>query len=357
MKRRKLLILYTELAGYTLACLRELDPLKIEVHLVRWQVNEEAPFDFIIPPNITFYEKSSLDKKKLLALAERINPDSILCSGWMDKDYIHVVRKFSGKAITILTMDNKWEGTIRQQAARLVTKFTLTKYFNFIWVPGEKQKHFAQKLGFAANQIQTGFYSADVPFFREQYLANMEKKRSDFPHRMIYVGRYYDFKGIRELWNAFIEAKKEMNNDWELWCLGKGDVPPIEHPSIKHFGFVQPAKMKSFISSCGVYVLPSHVEPWAVAVHEFAAAGFPLLLSENVGAASAFLTEGENGFIFETKDTASIGNALKKIMQMKNAELIEMGNASAQKALSITPKIWAEQLQDMIGSNELIKTK
>jgi glycosyltransferase involved in cell wall biosynthesis len=347
--KRKLLILYTELANYTVACLRELDAQKLDIHLVRWPINKEAPFQFVFPEGITVYERNNFTEAQLLELAEKISPDAILCCGWVDKAYVKICRKFSGKAVTILTMDNKWLGTFRQRAATVVARFMLKPVFRFIWVPGKPQKEFALKLGFRKENIRTGFYSADVPFFRKQYEENLLAKQQQFPHRIIYAGRYYSFKGVEELWDAFAQVKKEIPSDWELWCLGTGDLKPAEHPAIKHFGFVQPGEMSSFVSKCGVYVLPSRVEPWGVAVHEFAAAGFPLLLSRNVGAASEFLLDGINGFSFEANNGGELKDALRKIMQKPDAELFGMAKASAEMALTITPASWAKTLQEMIG--------
>jgi glycosyltransferase involved in cell wall biosynthesis len=52
--------------------------------------------------------------------------------------------------------------------------------------------------------------------------------------------------------------------------------------------------------------MPSKKEPWGVVLHEMAIAGLPLLASENVGAASAFLREGENGKVFKLEELSNI---------------------------------------------------
>lgn len=350
MSRPKLLILYTELASYTIACLHALDLSQLEVHLVRWPVNKEAPFQFEISPQVHVYERNDYDDKKLLQLAEKIKPDAILCSGWIDKGYLNVCRAFSSSAVNILTMDNKWQGTARQYAACLFARFSLKPVFKYIWVPGEQQKIYARKLGFRPGQIRTGFYSADLPQFDSQYLANRAAKQNHFPHRILYVGRYYDFKGVNELWAAFERVKAETASDWELWCVGTGDLVPARFEGIRHFGFVQPADLHTFIRDCGVFVLPSIVEPWGVVVHEFAAAGFPLLLSKNVGAAGAFLQEGQNGFSFDAADTEQLAGCIRKMINLGDKELFAMGECSHELGLKISPRTWAETLHSLIPS-------
>ncbi|MDQ3192354.1 MAG: glycosyltransferase family 4 protein, partial [Bacteroidota bacterium] len=229
--------------------------------------------------------------------------------------------------------------------------FTITPYFSHAWVPGERQVEFALKLGFAAKRILKGFYSADFNYFHSLYSKNKEQKEKEFPKRFIYVGRYIEHKGIKDLWRAFIELQNEKPSDWELWCLGVGPLKEqeVQHPKIKHFGFVQPSEMKKIIADSGVFVLPSHFEPWGVVVHEFAAAGFPLICSDKVGANSAFLKQGENGFIYHSADVEALKNRLKKMTAQSKEQLLEMGEKSIEKAKLITPEKWALTIIDILS--------
>lgn len=351
--KRKILILYTELAAYTLACLREFcnQYSDVEIHLMRWPVNQEAPFDFSFSNSIKIYERKDFDRASLKDLVAKINPDAILCSGWIDKDYVSICKEWKSRIPVILVMDNKWTGKLKQQLVKLTSSFSVLQWFNCAWVTGNKQKEYAVKLGFPEKNIQTGFYSADVSFFNLLYQESKKEKTKKYPRRFIYVGRYYDFKGVQELWAAFIQFKKKTSNDWELWCLGTGDIPGTTHPAIKHFGFVQPSDMPHIMKQCGVFILPSRVEPWGVVVHEFAAAGFPLLLSDQVGAADAFLENGKNGFSFPANNVSAIENAMEKIIKRTDDELISMGEISNEMAHSITPQIWSETLIELIKAN------
>lgn len=342
----KFVFLYTEIAEYFLACCRELSKHG-EVHIIRWPVNKEAPFHFSENKNIWLYNKSDYNKQGLLNLVQTINPSIIICSGWIDKDYLKITKAFYKKIPTVMTCDTHWRGTFKQQLARIISRFTLLKTFSHAWVPGEIQKKYALKLGFKQNKIEKGFYSCDLSSFQTYYTSQKENKAQNFPKRFLYVGRYYDFKGINELWKAFIELQNKINSDWELWCLGTGDITPIQHPKIKHFGFVQPKDLQNYISQTGVFILPSRYEPWGVVVHEFAAAGFPLLLSTQVGAKEQFLTEEKNGFQFEAQNATSLKNALKKIISCSDEKLIEMGKYSFELSKSISPTIWSNSILKM----------
>ncbi|HET6992010.1 MAG TPA: glycosyl transferase family 1, partial [Bacteroidia bacterium] len=87
-----------------------------------------------------------------------------------------------------------------------------------------------------------------------------------------------------------------------------------------------------------------------VAVHEFAAAGFPLLLSDQVGAASSFLDEGKNGFSFPAGDAGAIEKIVEKISRLPDEELLKMGEKSLELANTITTSGWAKTLFELIHS-------
>jgi glycosyltransferase involved in cell wall biosynthesis len=341
----KVLFLYSEIAAYVIACLKALhNEHDVEIHLVRWPINPEAPFKIEIPKGIRDYDKSTLGRKGLLELAEEIKPNIIFCPGWMDKDYLHIARKYKGKVPIVAGMDNKWEGKPKQKVASLIGRYGPLRNFDGMFVPGPPQHTFARKLGFKESQIREGYYSADVEYFNAIFNRHHIGKSKSYPKRFIYAGRYYEFKGVLELWKAFIELYDEGHRNWELWSLGTGDIDPKdhEHPAIKHFGFVQPNDLEPILKESGVFVLASHKEPWAVVVHEFAAAGFPLCLSDQVGSASILLEEGKNGRIFKSGSVASIKKALLSFMTEDDDKLLSMSVNSNNIAQQISPSKWAD---------------
>ena len=351
MKKRAL-ILYTEIAGYTITCINKTIDLypSVEFHVVRWPVNKEAPFQFNLT-GVSVYERSDYSNLMLLELAKRISPDIIITSGWVDKGYVNVCKYYKGKIKTVLALDNHWLGGVKQKIAVLISLFIVKNKFSHVWVPGKPQRQFAKKLGYKSSEISEGFYSADVDLFSSYFEKAKEIKISNFPKRFIYVGRYVKHKGIFDMWNAFIELQKEQPNDWELWCIGTGDEfdNKIEHDKIKHFGFVQPEDFLEYIEKTGVYILPSHIEPWGVSLHEFAAAGFPMICSNQVGASEKFIQEGKNGYVFPARDIEAIKDAFRKVIDSSENELLDMQKKSIELSLLITPKKWANTLMKLLN--------
>ncbi len=350
MEKKKIVFLYTELATYFLACIETLLQYpEVEVHIVRWAINKEAPFHFSFPDNIKIYNRNEYSSDQLQQLIASINPSVLYSSGWMDKDYLLICKQYKNKIPVIVGFDNQWKGSLKQRFATLVSPFKILNHFTHCWVPGKLQEDYALRLGFKKQNILTGFYCCDFDLFHNQYLANKQQKQQHFPHRFIYVGRYVEHKGIKDLWNAFIEIQKEMPNDWELWCFGVGDVSIINHPKIKHFGFVQPNELPKYIKDAGVFVLPSHFEPWGVVVHEFASAGFPIICTDEVGARTAFVENNVNGTIYKSGDINQLKEAMKKIIKQTDKELNAMGEISVEKAKQITPEKWANTLLSIIN--------
>lgn len=354
VKRKKILILYFELAGYVLACIERLaEKHDVSVTLVRYPVNPVAPFQIMISDRIHVVERKGMADGELVALARDLNPDLVFVCGWSDKGYMAVAKDINKKIPVILAFDNPWLGTIKQKMASLAGPLYLKKLFTHCWVPGEPNAVYARKLGFNGDKLLTGMYSADVELFRNYYQKFRDRKKQHFPHRFIYVGRYTKLKGILELWNAFTSLSKEESKDWELWCLGKGEEKDKfpDDPRIKDCGFIQPAELESYIGQTGVFILPTHYEHWGVVVHEFAAAGFPMVCSTKTSAATAFLKENENGYFTIPQDQESIRKVLLKIIALPDDKLTAMGNRSTELADTITPDTWADTLWNLSNLN------
>ena len=65
-------------------------------------------------------------------------------------------------------------------------------------------------------------------------------------------------------------------------------------------------------------------------------------------AAATFLKEGYNGFYTKPKDVLSIVDAMKKIIEMSDLELFEMGEHSVELSKQITPEKWSNTLMQLI---------
>lgn len=348
---KKVVFLYTELAGYFLSCLEALSDTGVEIHVFHLPVNREAPFRISGIRGVHLVQRKNLNRESLHEKVNAIAPDLMLCSGWVDKDYLSVCLAWRRRIPVVLLMDNQWRGSLKQMLAATFGKILFHGYFTHVWVPGEPQKQFAVRLGFKGEYLHTGFYCADNRLFSAWQSEFEAEKKTEMPHRLLYVGRYVKHKGIFDLWQAFEQLAPQFP-DWELWCAGTGDCweQRARHPRIKHFGFVQPADLGPLIRQTSVFVLPSHFEPWGVVLHEMSAAGMPLVCSGAVGAASAFVSQGKNGLLFAAGNCKQLENALKQVMSCSNEQLNDMGAHSMQLAAHINQQTWTATVHKLMQS-------
>ncbi|MCB0771601.1 MAG: glycosyltransferase family 4 protein [Flavobacteriales bacterium] len=351
-KQRTVLVLYTELAPYVLACLNAfVEHSKVKVELVRWPVNPEAPFELSFHPAITVHERRNLEDVGLVALAERTAPDLVFASGWVDKGYLKVCRAMRKKGVpTVMTFDTAWRGGAKQAISAALGRLWVPSTFSHAWATGEQQARYARNLGFKNDRIRKGFYAADTKPFLNVSDRERKNRSTRFQHRFICVARYISTKGQQELCDAFAAlADSGLAGDWELHLVGTGamfedvrDSPSGKHPKITHHGFIQAQAMPAFLKAGGVSVLPSLYEPWGVVVQEFACMGLPLLLSDAVGARERFLVEGENGYVHKAGNVVDLQRSLERTVQHSDTELSAMGARSAELGAAWTPEHWAE---------------
>ena len=347
--RPRVIFLYTEIADYFLAACAALAE-EAEVFIVRWPVNDEAPFELTMPKGVHLIERNQYDTPTLIKKVKEIEPDVIFCSGWIDKGYLKVVKEYSGVIPTVVSLDNHWRGTLKQRIACLAAQHSFLNYFDFAWVPGAKQFGYAQRLGFSKDKIYTGFYTANLERFNQVYDNSINSKRTTYPKRFLYLGRYVARKGIFDLWQGY-KHYKEQGGTWELICAGTGDQwnNRVALEGIAHLGFKQPEEIPALIEQSSAYILPSHFEPWGVSVHEMAAAGLPLLLSKEIGSIDTFLKEGENGFSFSQKSPECIAKAMHSIEKLSAAELCKMGALSHQKGNAINTENWVQTVFEILN--------
>ena len=351
----KILFLYSEVAAYFLACAEALHlEYGCEVHIVRWPINPEAPFQFREYQGVTFYERDQLNDHDLIELYKTIQPELVYVSGWMDKGYLKAAKVIKQSNVPVVCgLDNHWRGDIRQKVATWISPFFLKNKFTHAFVPGIYQYEFARRLGFAPNQILTGMYSADLKLFDSVYHNSSLSKKESYPHNFLYVGRLIELKGIEELYQAFQKLTDEKKHDWTLTLVGSGNLTEkwTENPKVTIKDFVQPDELATLAVDAGCFILPSRNEPWGVVLHEFAGAGLPLVASNTVGSRSAFLKEGYNGYTHQAGNINSLKDALGKIVDTSDKKLLEMSQRSNELSRQITPTIWAATLLGIINKS------
>jgi glycosyltransferase involved in cell wall biosynthesis len=343
-----LVVLYQEPAPYFLENIEIFGSNKsFKIHLFHFPLNTDAPFNYRNYNNIILYDLSQFSIIGLKSKITQINPRAIFLTSWRNSKYLYSSFFFNGPVV--LGIDNVWFGETKQKIFASFFKIFFKHFIDGLWVPGLRQKSFGIKVGFQELNIKLGAYCCELDRYNSIFESNNTHSK-----RLIFAGRYASEKGILELLKAF---KNLAPADWELHCIGTGplkdQIPEIK--GVKHYGFVQPADLPNIMKEGGVFILPSKFEPWGVVVHEFAAAGFPMVLSDQVGSVEVFLEEGVNGYTFSWQKENDLENTLQKIMSLSKDQLLEMGKKSHEFAQRITPELWANTLMEIIEESANVR--
>ena len=341
----RIVILYTRISGYLSACLRTLkDAYNIQILLYRWQEFDNAPFDTRLINFIDFnYIRSNEDTNEIIKRIEKFDPQALYISGWTDKGYVKTAKTFRNKGIPIISgMDAQWKGTVRQIVACQVARWYLHPAIDILWVPGERQRVFAKKLGYTGNCCWNGMYTCDWVKF-----ANVIKNRStNHSPFFLYVGRYVDVKGIDILTQAYELYRTTVEQPWSLVCAGAGPLKFLlqNKAGIDDRGFFQPDALPKLMGESSAFILPSRKEAWGVVIQEAAASGLPIICSEATGASVHLVQDGYNGFVVESGNPMHLSEKMIQLHRLSREQRYLMGERSHELSKQYTPQRWAETL-------------
>lgn len=343
----KILYLYAEVMGYTMATIRELVERGNEIHVVHWDHKKQTPYKAPAIPNVFMYKRSQLSVEQIKVLVKKIAPKVTVVSGWMDSGYMSVARQLRlENHCVVVGFDAQWQGKLKQWVATILGRAGyFSKFYSHAWVTGMYQFEYARRLGFDKNSIVYDLLSADLRLFNQAYIDSKINKLNHYPHVFLFVGRFEPVKGL----DILLQAWKQLGAkrcDWELHLIGNGSLKAQLQATagVKIKDFMQPERLMEEVAGSGCFLLPSRGEPWGVVVHEFAAAGLPLIVSDVVGAASEFLISGFNGYTFKVNDAIDLANRMHQVINMTDQELRAMAISSHTLSQRITPETSASNL-------------
>jgi len=297
--------------------------------------------------NLKTYRSKDFSRTDLLKKIIEIKADLIVVAGWAISDYMWVAKQIRKKTnVPIIAMsDTQWLGTFRQKINCSISPFHVGKAFTHIWVAGIRQYDYARRLGFSNNQIIFNCLSADTELFSKVILDN---KHIDYPRNFLYIGRFTEVKGLKNLMQAWssIEDKK----GWTFTLIGSGEMKSelADNGNFIVKDYMPQDLLLEEMKNTGCFVLPSIKEPWALVIHEAASAGLPLLCTETCGATPHFLINNYNGYLIENNSIEDLKSKLELIIGMDEFSLLEFGANSRKLSERITPEIQTASLLQLI---------
>ena len=157
--------------------------------------------------------------------------------------------------------------------------------------------------------------------------------------------------GYLMLWMSWDIHIMYSKGDWGLICVGNGELRNLldNVPGIEVIDFVNQDRLVEITKRSGVFILPSRFDQWGVVIHEFASAGMPLILSDNVGARAMFMVEGFNGMTFRRNSSIDLAKTMYNMSLKKEAELIQMSRNSHSLSKRLCPEQVAASFLSVIN--------
>lgn len=300
--------------------------------------------------NFTTQNYKSLSKQEKLKAIKTFNPDVVVTAGWMIPEYNWLCRKIKQTMnIPIVAMsDTPWYGTWRQRVNAILSPFYVKKMFTHIWVAGIRQYDYARKLGFSNQQIIFNSLSADTEVFEK---VNIEAKTTCYPKIFLFIGRYTEIKGLRNLIKAWSAIKDKKG--WKFTLIGAGEMKDelINSGQFIVKDYMPQELLLDEMQHSGCFVLPSLHEPWALVIHEAASAGLPILCTETCGAAPHFVINGYNGYRIKDNSVEDLKLKLEKIINTDKSDLLKYSYRSRELSISINPEIQTASLMQLVYEN------
>jgi glycosyltransferase involved in cell wall biosynthesis len=159
---------------------------------------------------------------------------------------------------------------------------------------------------------------------------------------LVTCGRINVVKG----WDLTLEAFKILKNtkkNVQLYFVGDGeDRKKLEDEinlnnlsaSVHITGYQSPKNVLKWLNSADLVLVGSHKEGWSISMLESLACGKPIV-STDVSGAKEMISEGENGYIVNSRDAKVFSDAISKGLELKNVQEKSLKIASKYALFSL----------------------
>ncbi len=226
------------------------------------------------------------------------------------------------------------------QLAKRCLIFPLLRRCTAAFATGTLSRQYWESIGIAKDRIFVVANTPDVEHFvtESRHCRKVrESVRREYgipPESLlgIFVGRLISAKGL----DTLLEATRLLPSEQRAHLLLVGDGPQrprLERMArdhdlpVKFAGFRQNDELPSLYAAADFFVLPSRDEPWGVVVNEAMAAGLPVLLSDQVGAAHDLIESGRNGWMVAAGSPQRWATAISRVISLRH-DLPRMGECS-----------------------------
>jgi glycosyltransferase involved in cell wall biosynthesis len=264
----------------------------------------------------------------------RFRPDVVAVGGWNQPAFWLALLYCRLRRVPLLVWVESTARDARSDAKALgLARRLMVEGASGAFVPGRASAEYARSLGL--DLVETAPNAVDAEIFERAVVDRSERDGSMF----LYVGRLDAEKGLETLLEAFRDVPGRL-----VLVGSGGDEARLRDLADERVTFAGPRdrdEVVGFYAEADVFVLPSQSEPWGMVLNEAAAAGLPLVATEQAGASHDLIEDGVNGFRVPAGDVDALREALLRLQA--DPELRRSAGArSRELAARLTPEAWAD---------------
>lgn len=258
--------------------------------------------------------------------------DAVWVHGYASLNGLRAIVAAHGLGIPVLLRAESWLGDRPRGSGKLLAKSAFLRLLRpFIAATLPIGSHNADywRTYFRENVPQFPVpYAVDNAFFarrtanERQHLGELRAELGLDPDRpvILFASKLQPRKGAADLLEAYRRLchRNTLPTLPYLVIVGDGEerarlqqlCEDTGVDGVRFAGFRNQTELPRFFALADVFVLPSRHEPWGLIVNEAMAAGCPVVVSSEVGAAVDLVSDGAEGFAFPAGDLHTLTNIL-----------------------------------------------
>jgi len=323
-------------------------------------------------PIFSLFPEADWDQTGQLTLAQAVwkklnelKPSAVLVPGWYTAPalaaalWTKVNRKRSILMSESTEFDHRrvwWKETLKHLLIKML--------FDYSVAGGKPHVRYLEQLGFPPERIARFYDVVDNHFYREETLRARQdldlKRKTGLPESyFLYVGRLAQEKNIAACLRAFAKYRKQGGTWWFVFVGVGAERQMLEQLAkdldiqqcVVFAGLKNSKETAEYYAFAGCFVLPSTREPWGLVVNEAMASALPVVVSNRCGCAEDLVLPGQNGYIFDPSNEASLTDCLLKISSMPEEERQTFCRKSLEVVADFSPEHWASEVARVVHQN------
>lgn len=288
-----------------------------------------------------------------------IRPSVVAVPGWASRWSLSLFEWSITHETPVVIMSESQSHDTSRRAWKEKIKRRLIAMSQAALVGGSEHVAYMMQLGMPKERIFTGYDAVDNAHFflgaaRSRANAELLRESHGLPRRFLLASaRFIAKKNLQALIAAYATATRGRATSPHLVLLGGGrEQTAIEEAIASHGvgervhlpGFRQYDELPIYYGLAEGFLHVSLAEQWGLVINEAMAAGLPVIVSRQCGAAPDLVQDGVNGFLIDPRSVASMASAIATLIDLPADARERMGAASRRIIADWGPERFASGL-------------